>query len=199
MTNEHRPLMRSPPAVRLNGGFVAVAVVAVFAHAGLALWRTKHSFGQLARDRQQASADVIASTLGLSYEQSGGWEEVDPHSAMMVAVQAGASPVVLDTTGNEIQLRDSMGNMQNLITGAHGPTRASPVIVAAAFAAPSIAIERCDLAEIAAGPADALHPLAEANGLHVNLDLQPTYIDGGTVELIDAEVGTTIVATFPAA
>ena len=41
-------------AVRLIGGSVAAAVVAVFVLAGLTLWRTKHTVGQLAKERQQA-------------------------------------------------------------------------------------------------------------------------------------------------
>ena len=66
MTADRRNLVRSPLAGRLVGGFVAVAVVAVFVLAGLTLWRTKHSVGQLARERQQATAGVIADTLGLA-------------------------------------------------------------------------------------------------------------------------------------
>ena len=129
VTADRRHLVRSPLAVRLIGGFVAVAVVAVFVLAGLTLWRTKHSVGQLARDRQQASADAIADTLGLAYGQSGGWDTADPHPAMMLAVQAGASLTVIDSNGNAIELRNTMGNMPEMATNAHGPTRSASVIV----------------------------------------------------------------------
>ena len=129
VTADRRHLVRSPLAMRLIGGFVAVAVVAVFVLAGLTLWRTKHSVGQLARERQQASADAIADTLGLAYQQSGGWDMVDPHLAMMLAVQAGASLTVVDNGGTTLELRNPMGNMPQMATSAHGPTRAAPVIV----------------------------------------------------------------------
>ncbi len=122
-------MVRSPLAMRLIGGFVAVAVVAVFVLAGLTLWRTKHSVGQLARDRQQATAEAIADTLELAYQQSGGWGTVDPHPAMMLAVQAGASLTVVDTNGTDLALRNTMSNMPQMTTNAHGPTRTAPVIV----------------------------------------------------------------------
>ena len=115
--------------MRLIGGFVAVAVVAVFVLAGLTLWRTKHSVGQLARERQQATAVAIADTLGLAYQQSGGWETVDPHPAMMLAVQAGASLTVVDNNENTVELRNTMGNMPQMATNAHGPTRMASVVI----------------------------------------------------------------------
>ena len=115
--------------MRLIGGFVVVAVVAVFVLAGLTLWRTKHSVGQLARERQQATADAIADTLGLAYQQSGGWDTADPHPAMMLAVQAGASVKVLHNNGAELPLESPMGNMPAMVADAHGPTRLSPVVV----------------------------------------------------------------------
>ncbi len=129
VTADRRHLVRSPLAVRLIGGFVAVAVVAVFVLAGLTLWRTKHSVGQLARERQQATADAIADTLGLAYQQSSGWDAADPHLAMMFAVQAGASLTVVDNNGSALELRNTMGNMPPMATDAHGPVRIAPVIV----------------------------------------------------------------------
>ncbi|HQZ34721.1 MAG TPA: HAMP domain-containing sensor histidine kinase [Ilumatobacteraceae bacterium] len=129
MTADRRHLVRSPLAMRLIGGFVAVAVVAVFVLAGLTLWRTKHSVGRLARERQQATAAAIADTLGLAYQQSGGWETVDPHPAMMLAVQADASLTVVDNNGNTVELRNTMGNMPQMAANAHGPTRVASVVV----------------------------------------------------------------------
>ncbi len=129
VTADRRHLVRSPLALRLIGGFVAVAVVAVFVLAGLTLWRTKHSVGQLARERQQATADAIAGTLGLAYQQGGSWDTADPHPATMLAVQAGAALTVLDNDGNTIDLRNTIGNMPHMVTNAHGPTRTAPVIV----------------------------------------------------------------------
>ncbi|MEO6156623.1 MAG: hypothetical protein ABIQ39_03225, partial [Ilumatobacteraceae bacterium] len=115
--------------MRLIAGFMAVAVVAVFVLAGLTLWRTKHSVGQLARERQQATADAIADTLALAYQQNGGWDTTDPHPAMMLAVQAGASLTVVDKNGITLELRNTMGNMPQMATNAHGPTRTASVIV----------------------------------------------------------------------
>ncbi len=124
-----RHWVRSPLGTRLVAGFVAVAVAAVFVVAGLTLWRTKHSVGQLARERQQATADVIAGTLGLAYQQSRGWESFDAHPAMMLAIQAGASLNVLNTDGRTIELRHTMDNMAPMAVDAHGPTRTSPITV----------------------------------------------------------------------
>ena len=120
---------RSPLAVRLVAGFVAVAVVAVFVLAGLTLWRSHYTVGQLARERQQATANVIADTLALAHRQSGGWERADPHPAMMLALQAGAALTVVDTDGTTVELRNPMDNMPEMATNAQGPVRTAPVIV----------------------------------------------------------------------
>lgn len=129
MTIDKRRLARSSLAVRLIGGFVAVAVVAVFVLAGLTLWRTEHSVGQLAHERQQATADAIADTLELAYQQADSWETADAHSAIMIAAQAGATFEVFDESGSEIQLHASMGGLPGIGSGSHGPTRTAPVIV----------------------------------------------------------------------
>ena len=129
VTADRRHLVRSPLAVRLIAGFVAVAVVAVFVLAGLTLWRTKHSVGQLASERQQATADAIAGTLELAYQQRSSWETADPHPAMMLAVQAGAALTVVDTNGTTLELRSPMGNMPEMAANAHGPTRTAPILV----------------------------------------------------------------------
>ncbi|MBI4883909.1 MAG: HAMP domain-containing protein, partial [Actinobacteria bacterium] len=129
MTTDQRRTGRSSLAVRLIGGFVAVAVVAVFVLAGLTLWRTKHSVGQLAHERQQATADAIADTLSLAYQQGDSWESADAHSAIMIAIQAGAALTVVDNSGSELLLHTAMGGMPQMVTDAHGPTRSAPVIV----------------------------------------------------------------------
>ena len=105
-----------------------VAVVAVFVLAGLTLWRTEHSVGQLAQERQQATADAIADTLGLAYQQTDSWETADAHSAIMIAVQADATLNVVDRNGSELQLHTSMGNIPGMVTDTHGPTVSAPVI-----------------------------------------------------------------------
>ncbi len=115
--------------MRLIAGFVAVSVVAVFVLAGLTLWRTKHSVGQLARERQQATADVIADTLALAYQQSGGWDTADPHPAMMIALQAGAALTVVGKNGSTLDLRNPMGNMPEMAANAQGPTRTALIVV----------------------------------------------------------------------
>ena len=129
VTADHRHLARSPLARRLIAGFVGVAVVAVFVLAGLTMWRTKHSVGQLALERQQATADAIADTLALAYQQRGGWDTADPHPAMMLALQADAALTVVDTNGTTMQLRNPMGNMPEMAANALGPTRTAPIIV----------------------------------------------------------------------
>ena len=53
----------------------------------------------------------------------------------------------------------------------------------AALAGPNIAVEQCDLAGIAAGAADAVRPLAEANQQQVNRHLEPAIIDGDPTRL----------------
>jgi two-component system sensor histidine kinase BaeS len=128
VTADHRPT-RGTLTTRLVGGFVAVAVIAVFVLAGLTLWRTKHTVGQLARERQQASADAIADTLALAYQQHGSWDGVDPHPAMMLAVQAGASFVVVDNDGAVVKLRNPMDGMPAMATDTTGPTRHASVVV----------------------------------------------------------------------
>lgn len=129
MTAEHRPIVRSPLALRLVAAFVAVAIAAVFVLAGLTLWRTRHTVGRLADERQQATADAIAQTLALGYQQDGGWDGTDPHPAMMVAVQAGASLTVLDQQAAPLQLRSRMGNMPAMATVTDGVERRAPIVV----------------------------------------------------------------------
>ena len=53
----------------------------------------------------------------------------------------------------------------------------------AALAGPNIAIERCDLAAIAAGAADALGPIADANQQQLNQQLDTAIIDGDPTRL----------------
>ena len=128
MIADHRPIVRSPLALRLVAAFVAVAVAAVFVLAGLTLWRTRHTVGRLADERQQATADAIAQTLALGYQQDGGWDGTDPHPAMMVAVQAGASLTVLDAQGSPLLLRSRMGNLPVIGTVVDGVARRAPVV-----------------------------------------------------------------------
>ncbi len=115
--------------LRLVGAFVAVAIAAVFVLAGLTLWRTKHTVGQLANDRQQATADAVADTLGLAYEQDGGWAGTDPHPASMLAIQAGAGLTVTDASGKVLDLRSAMGAMPTADPSGHGIERRAPVVV----------------------------------------------------------------------
>lgn len=129
MTADHRPIVRSPLALRLVAAFVAVAVAAVFVLAGLTLWRTRHTVGRLADERQQATADAVAQTLALGYQQDGGWDGTDPHPALMVAVQAGATLTVLDAQGNPLELRSRMGNMPQTATVTDGVERRAPIVV----------------------------------------------------------------------
>ncbi len=105
--------------MRLTTAFVAVAVAAVVALAALTLWRTKHTVGRLADERQQATAESIAETLALAYQQKGGWDGVDIHPAAMIGLQTGAAITVQDPTGNEIELRNSMPAMTGIPTVVH--------------------------------------------------------------------------------
>lgn len=124
-----RSSLHSPLVLRLVAAFVAVAVAAVFVLAGLTLWRTKHTIGQLADERQQATAEVISQTLALAYEQNGGWTGTDPHPASMLAIQAGAGLTVLDADGKVLDLRSRMGAMPEADPSGKGIVRRAPVVV----------------------------------------------------------------------
>lgn len=105
-----RDARRSPLTVRLTVTFVLVAVAAVVALSVLTLWRTKHTVGRLADERQQATAESIAETLALAYRQGGGWQGVDIHPPVMIAVQADAAVAVHNTAGDELDLHNSMAD-----------------------------------------------------------------------------------------
>ncbi|MHB1128530.1 MAG: sensor histidine kinase [Ilumatobacteraceae bacterium] len=127
--NRPAATLRSPLGLRLVAAFVAVAVAAVFVLAGLTLWRTKHTVSQLAGERQQATADAIAQTFALAYEQNGGWLNVDSHPAMMLAAQAGAGLIVLDVDGMVVELQSSSGNMHTTKISGDGPERRAEIVV----------------------------------------------------------------------
>lgn len=127
--DSNRSVLRSPVVLRLVAAFIVVAVAAVFVLAGLTLWRTKHSVGQLADERQQATAEVIAQTLSLAYEQNGGWSGTDPHPASMLAIQAGAGLTVLDADGTPLELTSRMGAMPEADPSGQGIVRRAPVVV----------------------------------------------------------------------
>lgn len=121
--------LRSPLGLRLVAGFVAVAVAAVFVLAGLTLWRTKHTVSQLAGERQQATADAIAQTFALVYEQNGGWPNDDSHPAMMLATQAGAALTVIDADGRVLELHRSSNDMPTIEISKDGPERRAAIVV----------------------------------------------------------------------
>ena len=126
MTAERRS-RRSPLTVRLTAAFVLVAIGAVVVSSALTLWRTKHTVGRLADERQQATAESIARTLALAYRQQGGWEAVDIHPGVMIALQADATVAVHDLAGNEVALYTSMPTMpgmNEMPAMAHGDGRA---------------------------------------------------------------------------
>ena len=127
--NRSAATLRSPLGLRLVAGFVAVAVAAVFVLAGLTLWRTKHTVSQLAEERQQATADAIAQTFALAYEQNGGWPNLDSHSAMMLAIQANAGLIVFDADGAVLELQSRDGNMTASIISGDGPERRAEIVV----------------------------------------------------------------------
>lgn len=127
--NQPNATLRSPLGLRLVAGFVAVAVAAVFVLAGLTLWRTKHTVSQLAGERQQATADAISQTVALSYEQNGGWLNVDSHPAMMLAIQAGAGLTVLDVDGRVLELQNLFDSMPRVDSSGDGPERRAAVVV----------------------------------------------------------------------
>ena len=127
-----RSTLRSPLARRLVLAFVSVAVAAVFVLAGLTLWRTKHTVGRLADDRRQDTAEAIARTLALGYQETGSWARTDSHPATMLAIQAGAALQVIDPNGNPIRLPSSMGAMAPraaVQTSGPGITRRAQIMV----------------------------------------------------------------------
>ena len=126
MTAERRP-RRSPLTVRLTAAFVLVAIAAVVVLSALTLWRTKHTVGRLADERQQATAESIAETLALAYRQAGGWDGVDIHPAVMIALLADATVSVHDPAGHEVALYNSMPHTPGMTDTpgmAHGNGRA---------------------------------------------------------------------------
>lgn len=127
-----RPSLRNSLTIRLVAAFVLVAIVAVLALAGLTLWRAKHTVGQLAGERQQATADSIAATLALEYGQHGSWEGVDVHPAAMIAMQADVAVAVHDKNGDEVTLRNSMMGTMPVPAGTthgDGPAVTADIIV----------------------------------------------------------------------
>lgn len=120
--------------MRLAAAFVVVAVAAVLALASLMLWRTRHSVGTLAAERQQATAESIAGTLALAYRQQAdrqgnGWEGVDVHPALMLAIQGEASIAISDQAGDELTLANSMAEGMIPPSRGEGPTRVADVVV----------------------------------------------------------------------
>ncbi len=81
-----RTTLRSPLAQRLVVAFVTVAVTAVFVFAGLTLWHTKHAVGRLGDYRRQETAEAIARTLALSYQQTHTWTTTDIHPVLAAAM-----------------------------------------------------------------------------------------------------------------
>lgn len=110
----------SPLTLRLTAAFVLVAISAVVAFSALTLWRTEHTVGRLADERQQATAESIAETLALAYRQDGGWSGVDIHPATMIALQAGATVAVRDAAGRVVEPHNSMPAMGAMPDTSHG-------------------------------------------------------------------------------
>lgn len=129
IVDRHTATVRSPLGLRLVAGFVVVAVAAVFVLAGLTLWRAKHTVGQLAGERQQATADAIALIFALAYEQNDGWPNVNPDPAIMLAVQAGSGLTVLDANGQILKLRSRMNHITGIETSGDGSERRAPIVV----------------------------------------------------------------------
>ena len=98
MTADRR-IRRSPLTVRFTTAFVLVAIAAVVVLSVLTLWRTKHTVGGLAEERQQATAESIAATLALAYREQGAWDGVDIHPAVMIALHADATVATHDPPG----------------------------------------------------------------------------------------------------
>lgn len=130
MTADRATRRFSPLALRLAGSLAAVALIAVLVLSGLMLWRTANTVDQLAADRQQSSADAVASTLAADYSTGRGWSGADPHPAMMLAVQADASLTVRDASGQVVDL--GIGQMHpggTATPAADGVVRSAPVMV----------------------------------------------------------------------
>jgi signal transduction histidine kinase len=77
-----------------------------------------------------------------------------------------------------VQMHDDVLRLRRLVDDLGALAEAD-----AALAGPNIAVERCDLAEIAAGAADALRPLAESNQQQVNRHLETAMLNGDPTRL----------------
>lgn len=128
MTAEPLATRFSPLGVRLAASLVAVAVIAVLVLSGLMLWRTGNTVDQLAADRQQSSAEAVASALAADYSTGRGWADTDVHPAMMIAVQADASLTVRDAHGQTVDLGLAQMHPNNLAAG-DGVVRSAPINV----------------------------------------------------------------------
>ena len=148
---------RASLGFRLAAAFVAVSVAAVLVFAALTLWRSRHTVGQLARERQQENTWAIARTLALAYQSDGAWGSADPHPAMMLAVQAGASVTVLDADGRRVELRSPMLDMTTAMAAPDGPQRRAAVVVNGATVGTAVVtFTRGDLAQAETHVRDAI-------------------------------------------
>jgi signal transduction histidine kinase len=100
----------------------------------------------------------------------------------LTLLQGGCEEIIDGITepsmGRIVQMHDDVLRLRRLVDDLGALADAD-----AALAAPSIAVERCDLARIAGSAADALAPLAAANEVQVRQHLQPTSIDGDPTRL----------------
>jgi len=77
-----------------------------------------------------------------------------------------------------VQMHDDVLRLRRLVDDLGTLADADAVL-----AGPSLKVEPCDLAEIAASVADALRPLAEANQQQLNRHLEPAIVDGDPARL----------------
>ncbi|MBI4884461.1 MAG: ATP-binding protein [Actinobacteria bacterium] len=77
-----------------------------------------------------------------------------------------------------VQMHDDVLRLRRLVDDLGALAEAD-----AALAGPSIAVERCDLAEIAGNAADSLRPVAEAGQQRVVRQLEPAIVDGDPARL----------------
>lgn len=144
MTAEPARQRLGPLGVRLALAFVAVALAAVAALAGLTAWGAHRQVNELADQQRRDQATAVAATAAQAYEQAGGWDDAALGATAALAAAADADLEVNDAAGQpvpaaagyESMVADLMGRMHGDAGGMmpapvteprSGPTVSAPV------------------------------------------------------------------------
>ena len=112
----------SPLTARLAIAFVGVALAAVAVLTVLTLVAAQGGVSQLVDQQRHEAVERAAGLAGGAYEQAGGWEDAQLHSAMAVALAEGGSVTLLDADGAPVELGHPDG-MRRMMERMHGVPR----------------------------------------------------------------------------